>query len=463
MLLSFPASLNCEVRLTPCQGAGTISMSFTQEGKLIAEYTLVHDTYPDLRYLLILYFYNEYIPIDGKAPHPISLHEYSEIYEALFGLKCVYTDKNSSMDHFRSHDIYERILKKCGLKFIRGGLCQFNRGVPDSSKRDLFRRELLKCFLNEIERTDISQKAKSTLIERYNVLRSYLYDFPAHYLRIPELIEQNLVINETQYILYSYLDPIDWNAFIEQNHHIFLHGICGSGKSTLLNSIAINPYVREKYNVNLIRLVTQPHIFTRKEVDYIEKYPGIMHLYLLDGFNELPNSDNSRPKILHEINELMQYSNVRIILTSTGAAGLWPEFTNATLGNVSVESWRRTQNPAMMETPLIYNAYLSAPQVVQKTIKNEYDALEYATMVKMASVMKKVTQTDTPLLTVAYYALLPMLAQMLCLKDSLRFSGCDVQQLWEKIKCYGTEENAMMRLCFSSIGVSFPNISGWTT
>ena len=72
MLLSFPASLNCEVRLTPCQGAGTISMSFTQEGKLIAEYTLVHDTYPDLRYLLILYFYNEYIPIDGKAPHPIS-------------------------------------------------------------------------------------------------------------------------------------------------------------------------------------------------------------------------------------------------------------------------------------------------------------------------------------------------------------------------------------------------------
>ncbi len=462
MVLSLPAGLNCYVRLTSCSGAGTIFMSFTQEGRFIAEYTLTHDTYPDLRYLLILYFYNESIPVDGKAPHPISLREYSEIYEAMFGIKCVYTDKNSSMDHFRSHDIYQRILKNCGLKFVRGGLCQFNRGVPDVSTRNLFRQDLLKYFLAEIERTDISQKAKNTLIDRYNVLRGYMYECPAKYLHVQDLIEQQFILNETQYTLYSYQYPIDWNELLEKHRHIIIQGICGSGKSTLLNSIAVNPYVHRKYNVNMIRLVTQTHIFTRKEAENIEKYTGIIHLYLLDGFNELPSNDNSRPRILNEINELMRFPNVRIILTSTGATGLWPEFVNAVLGNISVESWRMTSNSAMMETPLIYNAYSSAPKTIQKTIKNEYQALEYATRIKLASIMNRANKSDILITNVAYYVLMPMLAHMLCLNDSLRFSDCEVHRLFELIKNYGTEENAMMRLCFSSVGLLLPNISEWT-
>ena len=461
MRLILPEEIICEVSFD--LQASTAQMVFAKGTTTIDGFTLAFDSHPELRYLLILYFYDESIPAGGKAPHAITLAEYAELYRAMFGLECVYTDKHSSIDHLRSHELYNKILKKCGLRFVRGGLCAFNKGVPEEAAREAFRGELLRCFRREIEKEGLGIKGKKALSERYKTLRSYTAQSPAKYLGIPELLEQELSIAENTYTLYANDAPVDWQALLQKHPRLFLSGVSGSGKSTLLKCIALNPAVRKRYEVVEKRLATQAHIYTKGELEEIIKYQGRRYLYLLDGFNELSHNDASRSRILGEISGLGEYPNVNIVISSTGSRGLWPRYAAAQLGRVKPSGELKKVNPAILETPLLCNAYLAAPQVTHAKLVDEYRVLEYTMEANFAAVMAKTAPEEAVLVRIAYKVLLPMLAEGMCLQDKTCFTTEDARALCERLKRVGTEENAMLRHCFESSTEDMPDISLWST
>ena len=463
MQILLPDNITCGVNFDLSQEPAAVTMEFGQGQRLFGSFSLRHDAYPELRYLLILYFYNEFIPVNGKSPHAITLEEYITVYEAMFGCKCVYKDKNASIDHLRSHGLYNRILKDCGLRFTRGGLCDFRQGTPDGMARNAFRSELIACFQREIVRPGQSARMRETLQKRLATLRGFLRTSPAHYLNMEELLEQTLTLEGKTHRLYSAGEPVSWPELIEKHRCIFVSGVCGSGKSTLLKCIALDPDVRSRYEISFKRLVVQPHLFTAGDIVSIEKYKGITHLFLLDGFNELSAEGNVRTKALGSLARLTEYPNVRVIITSTSASGLWLDFALAELGDVSApDKADFSPNSVMLETPLLYNAYTSAPGVVRERLKNEYQALDYAAKVQQNAVTNEAPAGRNALVYVAYRALLPMLAEMLCLRDALRFTYDDVQKLFQSMKSYGTEENAMLRMCFISTGTDLPGVSRWS-
>ena len=462
MRIVLPGNVECTVHFQPEVKTCPMNLVFNQGSKHLGEFALNYDTYPELRYLLILYFYNEYIPVDGKSPHAITLEEYVEIYEAMFGIKCVYTDKNTSIDHLRSYELNNRILKDCGLRFVHGGLCEFKQGIPDETARELFRSELLACFHSASTAPGISQRAKDLLLQRYSILCGYTSVSPSRYLGLPRLLEQTLELDEKNWLLYSQESPINWDEELEKHSHLFLIGVSGSGKSTLLNYIAHNPNVNRFYHVVKKHLATQSHLYTKGDLDKLGKYPGIKHLYLLDGFNELPHEGNVRANILNELRRLTGYRNVRIMLSSTSTRGLWPGFTVAKLGSMAVSQGGRGNGSIITETPLMYNAFMSVPREERTKLTNEYLVLEYAMKVKLSAVMTKASAKDALLIHIAYEALLPMIAERLCLKDEQSFDLYDVHELCERMRHFGTEENAMLRHCFESAAEDLPNISLWS-
>ena len=100
MKILLPNDVSCEVVFQPGGESSLVAIAFSQGPKPLGSFELRGDAYPELRYLLILYFYNEFIPVNGKAPHAITLEEYVTIYEAMFGCKCVYKDKTPASTTF---------------------------------------------------------------------------------------------------------------------------------------------------------------------------------------------------------------------------------------------------------------------------------------------------------------------------------------------------------------------------
>ncbi len=393
-----------------------------------------------------------------QSPHAMGLDDYCQLYFAIFGLKCVYKDKHTSIDHLRSHALYYNVLKKCGLRLQRGGLCYFNEGKPDEEKRSQFRMALIAELSKQSRFAD---KGAFTFEERLDTLRAFLRFSPAKYLGVPRLFNQNFKLGQEDLVLYQ-SNAIRWAELIERYRYIFVGGRCGSGKSTLLKCIALDPNVCAAYKVTEISFLSQTHLYTTKDLSRIEGFPSKTHLFILDGFNELQRGGNVRSIIMHEIKRLSEYSNVRIIISSLGVPEIWDGFTQATLGSLLPIPEKGLTNRVMLETPMICSAFLNKPDTVKKQLNCEYRLWEYTYEFKLAAIIEKAGGQNAAPAHLAYRCMLPILAEHLCLKDTLIITQDDLDWLYQSLRQKGSEANTLMRYSFSRIGELLPSISKWS-
>lgn len=434
----------------------SLRMSFFRDNSLVGEFSLNGNAFPELRYLLILYFYNEDIPFNNSAPHAITLEEYKILYRALFGRECSYSNKHTSLDHFRSDELYKRILNACALKLQRGGLCRFQNGEPDRAARAHFRIELVERFRLESQRSQAAE-----IVQSYHILRGFTSQTPGEYLGIPRLWAQHLTINGQDSVVYTDTPSIDWLKLLQTYPRLFISGISGSGKTTLLKCLALSPDLRNSYTVCEKRLAMVTRLYTKGEIEAVAKYSGTNYLFLLDGFNEIPGDSTARVQILNDISLLSEYPNVAIIVTSTSTHEIWNGFTYAQLGSVLRDPSIKNMLPDLLETPMSLNAYLQVPDIVRTRLNSEYHVLEYIQNMRFSSMLAKADATKGALLRIAYKIVLPALSESLCLRDAISFTFDDVQLLLMRIRQNDTEENAMLRFSFVANLLYLPEISVW--
>ncbi len=450
MRMVFPNQVYAEVKPMIRDGHPAYWVSFCHGDRQLGEFDLTGDAHPGIKYLIILYFYNEDIPVDGKAPHPISLEEYRELYEAIFFRKCVYQDKHSSLDHLRSHEAYNNVLKRCGLRFSRGGLCRFDTGSCEESFRHAFRNELIQWV------TANAGSANNRSLR----LKAFHRASPARYIGLEELMAQAFVIGNTEYTLYS-RQPLPWVRLIENNRLLLVSGRSGSGKTTLLQCIARDPDVHRDYKTIAISLASKSHLASRGDLDKIDAHSNIRYLYILDGFNELPRDGSARARVVSEISRLAMFDNVRIIVSGTGLSNMWDSFTSATMGSIKPDAVRGRIDPQMLETPLLCNAWLSLPRQLQSRLRGEYRVLEYANEVRLSALLAKAGKHDAANVILAHRVILPILSERMCRSRRLGFGTEEKESLLQELRRRGSQAYTLARYCFANVGDDMPPLSAW--
>ncbi len=461
MKIVLPEKLWADVKISFDTQQTLYSLTLFKDERLLNSYQINGNLFPELKYLITLYYYDEDIPVSGVAPHAISLEEYKLIYEALFGIECTYTDKHRSIDHIRSYELQNRVLKPNGLRFARvsaGGLCCFTSGSPDPEIREQFRNELLNAFRSWCE----SHPADRDMRRRYRVLKSFRRQNPAAYMGIDELIEQDLRIEDKKFQLYAPYPGIDFVHILEEYPHVLLCGDCGSGKSTLLKFLTFEPHVHESYTVIFRHLIQYNHLFAQGEADRLEDNPDKKYLFLLDGLSELPHSSGLRSRILSEIIRLSRYDNARIILSTTGTIEMLDGFVNASMGHIHIGNMQASDDIYLIETPLIYNAYISIPKAERKSLNNTYAILDYAYRIRLEALLEKYGGNQVELMILAYQVLLPMLAERMCLNGSILFSEQDKLYLFDALRKRDTEQSIMLKYIFRRLDADCPDVSAFS-
>jgi len=376
--------------------------------------------FPEIRYLMILYFFDERIPFQGRAPRALGLEGYRELYEALFGVKCVYTDKNRSMDHFRSAELHETLLKQFQLKFERGGLFRFEGCETDENARARFRGDVLEAFRDEILRRGDSAAAEE-LTRRYLILRSYCRETPSRYLErlspgFGRLWEAELKLDGAPIALYRFGRVTDWRGYIEGHRRILVTGESGCGKSTLLACIGLDPDVHEGYNIITRDLRADPHAVTRGDMNRAALNSGRRYLYLIDNFDALSDDGGQRALVRTELMQLLALENTRVIIASQSTHSGWNGFTRAELTGLLPDASLRAADESvrrlLLSTPPMRAAYESLPPAIRGSVRTRYSLLKhmYSSRVK-AHIEAGFTGAESE---AAFFALLPALGAAMC-------------------------------------------------